>query len=407
MGETLFLAHRVPFPPDRGDKIRSHHILRGLAKSGPVHVGTFGETASDMAQKGHLASVAKTHALIERLKPMVVAGIEAVARGRPVSLTAFEHEALKRYVAKTLLNHPIDTIFVFSGQMGQYIPEEFAGRVVIDLCDVDSAKFEAYAGNGQRVWLNRREGRLLALEEERLAHRADMTLLISDNEAQLLRDRLRTKENALVASLGNGVDTAYFDPASGVLQPDLEEGEDPQIVFTGQMDYAPNVAAAVWFAEQVMPVVRTAYERARFHIVGRNPASEIASLHGENGVRVWGEVPDVRPYLKSADLVVAPLLIARGVQNKVLEAMAMEKAVVLTPDAATGINALADEHFVVCRADPTAFAAVIHRLLGDHSARRKIGEAARRFVTDRMSWDSIHEQIARILDGNAPRRNAA
>ena len=164
MGEILFLAHRVPFPPDRGDKIRSHHLLKGLAKLGPVHVGTFGETSHDMAQKSALALVAKTHALIERTKPLPQAGIEAVLKGKPVSLTAFDHAAMRRYVAKTLGNHRIDTIFVFSGQMGQYIPDDFAGRVVIDLCDVDSAKFEAYADAGQRRWINRREGRLLATE---------------------------------------------------------------------------------------------------------------------------------------------------------------------------------------------------------------------------------------------------
>ena len=145
MGEILFLAHRVPFPPDRGDKIRSHHLLKGLAKLGPVHVGTFGETSQDMAQKSALALVAKTHALIERTKPLPQAGIEAVLKGKPVSLTAFDHAAMRRYVAKTLGNHRIDTIFVFSGQMGQYIPDSFEGRVVFDMCDVDSAKFAAYA----------------------------------------------------------------------------------------------------------------------------------------------------------------------------------------------------------------------------------------------------------------------
>ena len=407
MGEILFLAHRVPFPPDRGDKIRSHHLLKGLAKLGPVHVGTFGETTQDMAQKAELAAIAKTHALIERRKPLALAGIEAVLSGKPVSLTAFEHEAMRNYVAKTIGNHRIDTIFVFSGQMGQYVPDDFAGRVVFDLCDVDSAKFEAYAEAGHRRWVNRREGRLLAREEERVVHRADTTFLISENEADLLRSRLNDRGDANIRALGNGIDAGFFDPANVELQPDLEDGEDPQIVFTGQMDYAPNIAAAEWMIEHVMPALRKTYARARFHIVGRAPVPKLKERHGENGVRVWGEVPDVRPYLKSADLVAAPLLIARGVQNKVLEAMAMEKAVVLTPGAATGIGAEDGRHFAIAEADPAKMLASVEALLADDAKRKAMGKAAREFVVERMSWDSVHAQLAQVLGASDIGRNAA
>ncbi|WP_370034034.1 TIGR03087 family PEP-CTERM/XrtA system glycosyltransferase [Qipengyuania mesophila] len=407
MSEILFLAHRVPFPPDRGDKIRSHHLLRGLAKLGPVHVGTFGETALDMAQKPALAGIAKTHALIHRAKPLPLAGAEALLRARPVSLTAFEDATMHRYVAKTLTNHPVETIFVFSGQMGQYIPDGYRGRVVFDLCDVDSAKFEAYADAGQRKWINRREGRLLAREEERLARRADTTLLISENEAELFRSRLDDPTAVRLQALGNGIDAEFFDPSPVALQPDLEEGEDPQLVFTGQMDYAPNIAAAEWMIEEIMPALRKTYGRARFHIVGRAPVKSLRDRHGENGTRVWGEVPDVRPYLKSADLVVAPLLIARGVQNKVLEAMAMARPVVLTPGAATGIDACDGEHFAIARAEPASMLARIEALLAEPERARAMGQAARRFVVDRMSWDGVEAALAELVGKRASVRDAA
>ncbi|MBX7496215.1 TIGR03087 family PEP-CTERM/XrtA system glycosyltransferase [Qipengyuania sp. 6B39] len=397
MGDILFLAHRVPFPPDRGDKIRSHHLLQGLAKLAPVHVGTFGETETDMMQKRELAQMAKTHALVERRKPLPLAGIEAVLSNKPVSVTAFEHEAMRRYVAKTLGNHRIDTIFVFSGQMGQYIPDSYHGRVVIDLCDVDSAKFEAYAAAGQRRWINRREAKLLAREEARLAHRADVTLLISAMEASLLASRMDSLSGTAIRALGNGIDTDFFDPSSTPFQPDLEEGEDPQLVFTGQMDYAPNVAAVEWVMREIMPALRKTHARARFHIVGRAPGAALKARHGENGVRVWGEVPDVRPFLRSADLVVAPLMIARGVQNKVLEAMAMARPVVLTPGAATGIPARDGEHFAVVPADPAQWLEAIDGLLGDAGKARGMGAAARRFVTGHMGWAAIHRQLAELM----------
>ncbi|MFA6218613.1 MAG: TIGR03087 family PEP-CTERM/XrtA system glycosyltransferase [Erythrobacter sp.] len=397
MGEILFLAHRVPFPPDRGDKIRSHHLLKGLARLAPVHVGTFGETPQDMAQKGELSAVAKTHALVERTKPLPFAGVEALFAGKPVSLCAFDHAAMHRYVARTLVNHRIETIFVFSGQMGQYVPAGFAGRVVVDLCDVDSAKFEAYAAAGQRHWINAREGRLLAREEERLAHRAEATLLISDSEAALFRSRLVHPQSASLHTLGNGIDAEFFDPADIPFQPDIDEGEDPQLVFTGQMDYAPNVAAAEWVIANIMPALRRRHTRARFHIVGRAPVPELKAKHGQDGVRVWGEVPDVRPYLRSADLVVAPLMLARGVQNKVLEAMAMARPVVLTPGAATGIPARDGEHFAVVDADPVAMLARIERLLADPGRARLMGAAARRFVVERMGWDRVYGELAELL----------
>ena len=407
MGEILFLAHRVPFPPDRGDKIRSHHLLKGLASIAPVHVATFGETTSDMEQKQALAAMAKTHALIERSKPLSLAGVQALLDGRPVSLTAFDHAAMRRYVAKTLGNHRIDTIFVFSGQMGQYVPEDFDGRVIVDLCDVDSLKFEAYAAAGQRPWINRREARLLKQEEARLVARADRTVLVSEEEAALLRDRLPHGLSARVEVLGNGIDATAFSPDAVEPQPDLLECDDPQIVFTGQMDYAPNIEAAQWMIGEVMPRLRQQFSRARFHVVGRAPPASLKSFHGEAGTRIWGEVPDTRPFLRAADFVAAPLMIARGVQNKVLEAMAMARPVIATPGAATGIPATDGKEIDILEARPEQWVANIANRFADAAGRAAMGTAARRFVVERMSWQHTYEDLARLVQSERTDRDAA
>ena len=189
-GETLFLAHRVPFPPDRGDKIRSHNVLRALAALGPVHVGTFDDGSGYGDQ--FLSGIAASHHLVPRRKHDMLAAAEAMAKGGPVSLSAFANEGLRQWVAQVLHYRPIDAIYVFSGQMAQYVPVHFPGRTVLDLCDVDSAKFEAYgeAGHGPRAGVHAREARLLAAAEERFARMADTTLLISDNEANLFRTRV-------------------------------------------------------------------------------------------------------------------------------------------------------------------------------------------------------------------------
>ncbi|MDT8281065.1 MAG: glycosyl transferase family 1, partial [Erythrobacter sp.] len=142
MGEILFLAHRVPFPPDRGDRIRSHHLLKALAKLAPVHVGCFAD--DDRSGEGALAALAASHFIAPHTRPLAIAGVEAVLAGKPVSLTAFRSRRLSAWVRDTIAAHDISAIVVFSGQMGQYVPADFAGRVVIDLCDVDSAKFASY-----------------------------------------------------------------------------------------------------------------------------------------------------------------------------------------------------------------------------------------------------------------------
>ena len=165
MSEILFLAHRIPFPPDRGDKIRSHHVLKRLAELAPVHVATLAEDNFDRAEESALAAVAASYHLAQRSKPLPLAGLEALASGKPVSVTAFHSRALEGYIAMVLATRPIGAICVFSGQMGHYVPASFKGRVVMDFVDVDSAKFEAYgkAKSGPRGWIDAREGRELCL----------------------------------------------------------------------------------------------------------------------------------------------------------------------------------------------------------------------------------------------------
>jgi len=405
--EILFLAHRVPFPPDRGDKIRSHHVLKALAALAPVHVATFADDAADLACEAELARVAATHCLVQRTKPLAWAALEALASGRPVSLPAFASARIRAYLGEILSTRPIAAIYVFSSQMAQYVPAEFAGRVVMDFVDVDSAKFEAYAQRAVQParTLYAREARLLAGVEREVASRATISLLATPEEAELFRTRLGPA-TADVRALGNGIDAARFDPALVAPEPALS-GEGPHIVFTGQMDYAPNVAAVVRFATRILPAIRRVIPTARFHIVGRSPTAPVLALAGRDGVRVHGRVEDMRTWLAGADLVVAPLEIARGVQNKVLEAMAMARAVLASPEAAIGIAAFPGREIAIAGDDAT-FAARATALLGDGEARRRMGGVARRFVLERRSWPAMLAELPAIIGFDAAsRRDAA
>ncbi len=400
MSEILFLSHRIPFPPDRGDKIRSHHIVRALAKLAPVHVATFGETADDMAEETNLAELAATYRLAKRDTSLARAGLRALATGLPVSLTAFSDTGIADYVRATMAARPIDTIYVFSGQMGQYIPDDFAGRVIADFVDVDSAKFDAYGQGGAwpRRWIDAREGRLLRSEEARLAERADASLLVTADEAALFAARLPVGTGARerIGVLPNGIDAGAYDPFEVFPESAMRDFTGPRIIFTGQMDYAPNVAAVVRTARKIMPIVRRRFPAATFHVVGRSPSRAVAALEGVNGCHVWGKVADVRPFLAAAELAIAPIEIARGVQNKVLEAMAMALPVVVSRAAATGLAATGGHHLVICDSDH-ALADQAVALLGDPARARHMGLAARRFVIENYSWESALGGLPALL----------
>ncbi len=394
MREILFLAHRVPWPPDRGDKIRSFHILNKLKTLAPVHVGAFADDARDMGfAEAERAGHASLHVEL-RDKPKWLAGIEALARDRPVSLTSFGSRAMQDWVNERLVTGSISHIFVFSGQMAQYVPTDFDGRLVMDFVDVDSAKFESYAneGSGFMRWINAREGKKLAAFEAEIADRADASLFVSKAEAALFRDRSGAK-NAV--SVGNGIDTVFYDPATAFkkLHPIFP---DPLIVFTGQMDYRPNIEAVSDFAQHALPAIRAAHPDTTFAIVGRNPTEAVSALSALPGVQVTGAVDDVRTWLAAADVVVAPLRIARGIQNKVLEAMAMARPVVVSKAAAEGIDAKDKTHFRVAKSVADE-AKIVSELLSDVDARLRLGAAARAHVMAHYDWDGQLAALDRIM----------
>jgi sugar transferase (PEP-CTERM/EpsH1 system associated) len=401
MADILFLAHRIPFPPDRGDKIRSFHELKHLAGLGRVHLACFADDEADAANLAGLRqaigpALGEAHVEVRRTSRLA-AGVRALAEGRPVSLALFDSASLRGFVSDQLASGRIGTVFAWSGQMGQFVPAGAAARFVMDFGDVDSAKFEAYgAGGGAMAWVHRREGRKLAGFEREVAARADVSLFVSEAEAALFRARSGLG-GADVRALQNGVDLDYYDPQAGFER----LGERGQlIVFTGQMDYAPNIDAVRWFAAEVMPLL----PEARFAIVGRRPAEAVRRLAGPRVV-VTGEVADVRSWLAAADVVAAPLRIARGIQNKVLEAMAMARPVVASPAAFEGIEAEPGRHLLVA-GSAEAQAQAIAALLGDPERAKAMGRAARARIVEAYRWDARLAALGEIV-GLAPRRAAA
>lgn len=406
MREILFLAHRVPWPADRGDKIRSNNILKRLAELGHVHVGAFADDDRDMNYAGEMRKFLASQHVEKRTKPQWRAGIEALRQGKPVSLTSFHSPHMQAWVHELLGRGNVSHIFVFSGQMAQYIPDDFDGKIIMDFVDVDSAKFESYAneGNPAMRWINAREGRLLSAFEHEIARRADTSLFVSDAEAQLFRDRSGLRVDRVMA-LSNGIDTLFFNPEAE-FQPPTQKLDGPIIAFTGQMDYRPNVEAVCDFAGKAMPEILAKCPRAKFVIVGRNPTPAVTALGKQDAIVVTGAVDDVRSWLDTADVVVAPLRIARGIQNKVLEAMAMAKPVVASSAAAEGIAAAHNQHLIIAPNVAAEVQSVIE-LIGDAKRRDLLGRAARTHVVNHYGWPQQLRPLDVLLGADMQMTEAA
>ena len=335
----LLLVHRIPYPPNKGDKIRSFHLLDYLSRHYWVHLGTFVDDPADFGYLAELAPYcADVHAL--RLRPRWAQGraLRGLATGAPLTVPYYRSLSMARWVRRTLRRTGSRRLVAFSAAMAQYLPEPGpGGRRILDLVDVDSDKWRQYAERHQGVmgWVYRREASRLLAYERRQALAFDATLLVSEAEASLFRERAPEASHRIEA-VTNGVDTEYFRPDRDYPSP-FAAAERP-LVFTGAMDYWANGDAAAWFAETVLPRIRERFPEAVFYIVGARPTAAVKALERFSGVVVTGGVRDIRPYLAHADLAVAPLRVARGVQNKVLEAFAMDRPVLATGAALDGLR---------------------------------------------------------------------
>ena len=294
----------------------------------------------------------------------------------------------------------ITRAFAFSSPMAQYALELPDVRCFVDMVDMDSLKWAEYAR--RRPWpisaLYAREAdRLLAYERE-IAARSEASIFVTKEEAKLFCDAA-PECVARVVTIGNGVDSAFFAPSPDFESP-FAPGERP-IVFTGAMDYWPNVDAVSWFTREVLPEIRRRDASARFYVVGMNPDAVVRALASDPAVVVTGRVDDVRPFLQHARVVVAPLRVARGIQNKVLEAMAMAKAVVVTPPMAAGMSARPGVELEVA-SDGAEFASKVLLLMDPERARRMGADARARVLRD-YAWSASYARLDELLerDGTA------
>lgn len=393
--EVLLLCHRIPYPPDKGDKIRSYRWLKALAATYRVHLGAFVDDRRDWAHAERVQSLCG-EVCLRPLSPLRarLRSLPALLAGKPLTTAYYRDRSMAAWTRELLARRPISRVIVFSSAMAQYglVAEADGLRRLIDYVDVDADKWRQYAQRTRRPmsWVYARESRRLLTHDAQAAEACSMSLFVSAPEAALFR-RL-SGVTAAVAAISNGVDHDFFSPSPERRSPYPDAV--PAVVFTGAMDYWANVDAVCWFATAVWPLVRRAVPAARFYIIGARPSPEVSGLASEH-IRITGRVEDVRPYLQHAAAVVAPMRIARGIQNKVLEGMAMARSVVTTSMGLEGIDAIPGKHLLVAD-QPAAMAEQLAALMrGDHGG---LGRAARARVLARYDWSTA---TARFLDAVA------
>jgi polysaccharide biosynthesis protein PslH len=388
--KILYVCHRVPYPPQRGGKIRPFNMISHFAKKHEVTVASLARSREELEESEGLKDHCK-ELICERVS-LLGAGARMLARAptrTPFSMGYFFSPALKARIDEAVRREQFDLIFVHCSSVAQYVADVPGVPKILDFGDMDSQKWLIY-GQLRAFPVSlayRLEGTKLEAEEKRLSHRFDLNTCTTQEELATLRSF-----GTGVPSdwFPNGVDHGYFAPSEEPYDPDL-------ISFIGRMDYYPNQEAMFRFCKSTLPLIREQRPNARLSIIGANPSAQIRQLAQLPGVTVTGSVPDVRPYVTRSAVNVAPLRIARGTQNKILEAMAMGIPVVTSEVAARGVDAVPGEH-LLCASTPIEESQAVLKLLNDPEQRTRFGESGRARVLSRHDWRASMRRLDGIVE---------
>lgn len=392
--KILLVAHRAPFPPDSGAKIRSFNMIRHLARTG--HEVTVASLLRDKSEARQVEGLSQycSQVILEQIgsKTAIMRMLTRLPTTVPSSMGYFYAPRLKKRIAAALQHQDFDFIIVHSSSVAPYVADVPDIPKLLDFCDMDSQKWLGYVSwkpfpLNLGYWL---EGHKLQRSERKLAAQFDVSTVATPAEL----DSLQEMAAAPAAEwFPNGVDSDLFCRQQ-------RYNPDGPLVFVGRMDYYPNEQAMTDFCAVCWPGLRAGHPDRELHIVGAAPTAAVRALGELPGVRVTGYVDDVRPYLEQASIAIAPLQIARGTQNKVLEAMAMELPVVCSAAAAGGVDAKAGEHLEVAT-DSAATASLITTLWADPRRAEALGSAARQRVLTAHSWESAMQKMLTIVERHA------
>jgi sugar transferase (PEP-CTERM/EpsH1 system associated) len=388
--DLLYLSRCVPSLSENGENVRAYEQLRSLALNHRVHLACFARDAEDSENARNLHQwCSSVH--VEPL-PKVRALAEAAIGftfGGSLTISFYESSGMRQHVRSMSSRVPLDATVVSSSAMAQYALAELP--VLFDMIDVDSEKWLLYSQFRKPAFAYALESRRLRNQERKFAEQAECTIVSTAQEENILR---KIAPRAYTVSVENGVDCAYFNPCEVEPPPGLKNRM--VVLFTGVMDHPPNSQAAIWFARQVLPMLLSIETAVEFFIVGAQPSRAVQELSQLPGVTVTGEVPDVRPYMAASRVVVAPLKTARGLHNRVPEALAMGKHVVGSRELGRSFGAVLPTGLTCCESVPEFAMAILPECRQPARWHPVIRSAAQR----RFCWDKcllpIEEQLAKL-----------
>jgi polysaccharide biosynthesis protein PslH len=391
--KILYLAHRIPYPPNKGDKIRTFNEIKHLAAGNEIHLLALADNPDDMRFQADLRTYCEQVCIFAlNTKLAKLKSLTALAGSGSLSAAYFYVPKLQKTLDQWLETHDYDAVICFSSPMAEYLFHAPALKtrfspgmsqnpparpvLIMDFCDLDSQKWRQYADQSRLAlgMIYKTESRRLLAYEKLINQKFDHSVFVSQTEVDLFKQLYPDAAN--LTAIQNGVDTAYFSPAAAFPSVSLRDTKDQKVlVFTGAMDYYANVDGVTWFCRNIFPSVKETFPDALFYIVGSSPGPGVRDLARIPGVRITGFVDDIRPYYHGADVCVIPLRIAAGVQNKILEAMAMARPVVTTANAFKGIGGKPGSHALV-EDTPPGFAHAVIRLLENDTHRLALARNA-------------------------------
>ena len=389
--KVLFVTHRLPYPPSRGGKIRPFNVIRHLARQHDVTVASLARSAAEAEAGAPLAQHCR-RVIVEMIAPRAAFArmLAWLPTSAPSSAGYFYSPALAHRIREEVAREKFDLIFVHCAFVASYVADIRGTRKILDFGDMDSHKWLAYAR--ARAWPlalgYALEGAKLRRLEKGLARQFDLCTCTTQAELATLRGY---RIPVATAWFPNGVDCEYFQPSDDAYQTD-------SMVFVGRMDYFPNQQCMLDFCHNTLPLVRARRPGATLAIVGADPSPAIRALGHLPGVTVTGSVADVRPYVHRSAVAVAPLKIARGTQNKILETMAMGVPTVTSTTAAGGVDAQPGRDLLTATT-PHEFADAVVRVLEDPGERRKFAEAGRARMLSHHRWDRSLAIVDKLISG--------
>lgn len=404
MKKILYLSHRIPFPPDKGDKIRSYNQLVFFSKSFEVVLGT---TIRDDAENAYVGQLRRyCTEIYAPSSPAKATTGKGFFSFLPFSVHYFYSTKLQKKIDECLAQQDIDIIFCYSSVMAEYVfrskvlkgKEENKIKLIIDFVDLDSDKWKQYANYSSFPFniIFYEEYKRLKKYELKICGHFDKIVFAADREVNVLEQSVSTKDKIYVVP--NGVDFSFFKEKKREVAIGKEHQKSSHILlFTGVMDYYANIDGVCWFCEEVLPLIQQRIPNTIFKVVGKNPNRKVKNLSLKSGVIVSGYVPDIRKYYWEADVCVMPLRIARGIQNKVLEAMSTGNAVVATTNASDGIHYQNNVDIVVVNA-ARDFAQAVISLLEDNIKRDALGREATASICRNYSWNTHLQSLQNILE---------